>query len=116
MREYNMNNKFALLIVSALFFAGCTDAADTGGELADEATPSFAEVYAAAEIALAEATARRNVWSKTEEMLSDAKVAFDNGEVEAAIELATEAKLQAELAVTQADYEKTAWRSRVLTE
>jgi hypothetical protein len=49
-------------------------------------------------------------------MLSDAKTAFDNGDVDAAIDLATEAKLQAELAVTQADFEEDAWRSRVLTE
>lgn len=111
-----MKNKFALLIVSAFLFAGCGQATDTGGESQDMADTSFAEVYAAAEKALAEANARRNVWSKTEEMLSDAKTAFDNGDVDAAIDLATEAKLQAELAVIQSDFEEDAWRSRVLTE
>ena len=40
------------------------------------------------ETALAAATARRNVWSKTEEMLSDSRIAFENGDVDAAIELA----------------------------
>lgn len=110
-----MSNYFALLIVSALLFAGCGQTTDTGGQ-PQGATDSFADVYAAAEKALAAANARRNVWSKTEEMLSDSRVAFDNGDVEAAVALATEAKLQAELALTQADFEEDAWRSRVLSE
>ena len=100
-----MKNNFALLIVSAFLFAGCGQATDTGSESQDVPTTSFAE-----------ANARRNVWSKTEEMLSDAKTAFDNGDVDAAIDLATEAKLQAELAVIQSDFEEDARRSRVLTE
>ncbi len=116
MREKSMNKNFVLLIVSAFLFAACGQATDTGGEPEDVAATSFDDVYAAAEKALAAATARRNVWSKTEEMLSDAKAAFENGDVDAAIELATEARLQAELAVTQADFEENAWRSRVLSE
>jgi len=116
MRESTSNKNFVLLIVSAFLFAACGQAADSGGEREDVAAASFEDVYAAAEKALSAATARRNVWSKTEEMLNEAKAAFENGDVDAAIELATEAKLQAELAVTQADFEKDAWRSRVLSE
>ena len=111
-----MSKNIVLLIVSTFLFAACGQATDSAGEPEEAATTSFAGVYAAAEKALAAANARRNVWSKTEEMLSDAKAAFDNGDVEAAIELATEAKLQAELALTQANFEEDAWRSRVLSE
>jgi hypothetical protein len=110
-----MTTNFLVLIVGAFLLAGCGQEAAIGGAADDVPAASFGDVYAAAEKALAAAEARRNVWSKTEEMLSDAKAAFDNGEVEAAIELATEARLQAELAVTQAEFEEDAWRSRVLS-
>lgn len=111
-----MHSNFILLIVSAFVFAGCGQAADTGDVSEDAATSSFDEVYAAAEKSLAVAISRRNVWSKTGAMLSDAKAAFDNGDVDTAVELATEARLQAELALTQADFEEDAWRTRVLSE
>lgn len=115
-----MHSIFILLIVSAFVFAGCGQAADTGDVSEDvsedAATSSFDEVYAAAEKSLAVAISRRNVWSKTGAMLSDAKAAFDNGDVDTAVELATEAKLQAELALAQADFEEDAWRTRVLSE
>ena len=111
-----MNRNFLLLIVSTILLVGCGQETSTGSEPEDAAGTSFEEVYAAAEKALAAATARRNVWSKTEEMLNNSRAAFENGDVAGAIELATEAKLQAELALIQADFEEDAWRSRVLSE
>lgn len=111
-----MINKYAPLISCALLLAGCGEQSGTSNPAGDAGAPSFASAYAAAEESLAQAQARRNVWSKTEEMLENAKAAYDEGRVDEAIELATEARLQAELAVTQADHEKKAWRSRVLTE
>ena len=111
-----MIDKYALLISCALLLAGCGEQSDTSQPTDDTGPLSFASAYAAAEESLAQAESRRNVWSKTEEMLEYAKAAYDEGRVDEAIELATEARLQAELAVTQADHEKEAWRSRVLTE
>jgi hypothetical protein len=111
-----MINKYVPLISCALLLAGCGEQSDSSNPTGHAGAPSFASVYAAAEESLAQAAARRNVWSKTEEMLADAKAAYDEGRVDEAIELATEARLQAELAVAQADHEKEAWRSRVLTE
>jgi PBP1b-binding outer membrane lipoprotein LpoB len=116
MQGKTMSKNILLLIVSTLLFVGCGQATNTGSEPEDAASTSFEEVYAAAEKALAAAIARRNVWSKTEEMLDNSKIAFESGDVATAIELATEAKLQAELALTQADFEEDAWRSRVLSE
>lgn len=110
-----MINKYAPLIYCALLLTGCGEQSGSNNATGDAGAPSFASAYAAAEESLARAEARRNVWSKTEEILKDAKAAYDQGRVDEAIELATEARLQAELAVTQADYEKEAWRSRVLT-
>jgi hypothetical protein len=113
-----MKIKIVSLILSISLFTGCGQNPDTSADAPAEesATASFDSVYAAAEEALAIAQERRNVWSKTEEMLHDSKVAYDDGRVDEAIQMATEARLQAELAVTQADREKDAWRSRVLNE
>jgi len=112
-----MNSKIVPLILCILLFAGCGQNQDSSADAApaeEGGSASFDNAYAAAEEALAIAEERRNVWSKTEEMLHDSKVAFDEGRVDEAIQMATEARLQAELAVTQADREKEAWRSRVL--
>jgi len=75
---------------------------------------SFADAYAAAEAALAEAAARRNVWSKTEGLLEQSKIAHDEGRQDDAVELANEARLQAELAVTQAISQKKDWQKNML--
>ena len=80
------------------------------------AADAFAEAYAAAETALAQANAGRNVWSKTEGILQQSKAAYDAGRTDEAIALATEAKLQAELAIVQAESGKEAWKDNVLSE
>jgi len=111
-----MKNKIFLSIFLAFLFIGCGQEATSGSAASDAQVSSFEDIYTAAEEALAAAEDRRNAWSMTEGMLSDAKIAFDNGQVAEAVELATEAKLQAELALAQAESEKSAWRTRVLTE
>jgi len=126
-----MNRKFALLILCGAALSACSEQSNTdtaAGEpaAAPSENPSqapsqasgaaFDAAYAAAEEALAEAAANRNVWSKTENLLEQSKAANSEGRTGAAIELANEAKLQAELATNQALTEKDAWRSRILTE
>jgi hypothetical protein len=111
-----MNNRSFLLIFLAFLVVGCGQELAGSSAANDAQIASFEAVYAAAEEALAAAEDRRNVWSKTEELLSDAKSAFISGDLDSAIDLATEAKLQAELALAQADSEEGAWRSRVLSE
>ena len=108
-------NAFLPLFLTFLF-VGCGQEAVNGNAANEAQDSSFEDVYAAAVEALAAAEDKRNTWSKTEEMLSDARSAFDNGDIESAIELATEAGLQAELALKQADFEENAWRTRVLSE
>jgi hypothetical protein len=122
-----MNRYFALLILCGAALSACSEQSSTGtaaGEpaAAPGAIPSqasgatFDAAYAAAEEALAVAVANRNVWSKTENILEQSKAANSEGRTDVAIELANEAKIQAELATDQALAEKDAWRSRMLAE
>ncbi len=111
-----MINKLALFVFCVSLLAGCGQ--QTGSEDGPDAAAntSFEATHAAAERALAEAEARRNAWSGPEVLLRASEAAFEGGRVHEAIELATEAKLLAELALAQADAEKDAWRSRVLSD
>jgi hypothetical protein len=122
-----MNRYFALLILCGAALSACSEQSGTGtaaGEplVAASETPSqasgatFDAAYAAATDALAVAVANRNVWSKTENILEQSKAANSEGRTDVAIELANEAKIQAELATDQALVEKDAWRSRILTQ
>ncbi len=105
-----------VLLVACWFFATACQATPGPAEVPGAAAAvSFEEAYAAAENALAIAEAKRNVWTKTHEMLSSARKANDEGRTEEGIMLATEARLQAELAITQAEREKEAWRAAELT-
>jgi len=122
-----MTRNFALFIIFGTALLGCTERSNTdtaseepvaaSTETASQASGAgFDEAYAAATEALAEAAANRNVWSKTENLLEQSKIANSEGRTDLAIELANEAKLQANLATEQALAEKDAWRSRILTQ
>ena len=123
-----MNRYFALLILCGAALSACSEQSSTGAAAGESSaaapseTPSqasgatFDAAYAAAEEALAVAAANRNVWSKTENILEQSKAANSEGRTEEAIELANEAKIQAELATDQALAEKDEWRSRIVTE
>ena len=122
-----MNRKFALLILCGAALSACSEQSNTDtaagepaaapAEIPSQASgAAFDAAYAAAEEALAEAAANRNVWSKTENLLEQSMAANSEGRTDVAIELANEAKLQAELATNQALTEKDAWRSRILTQ
>jgi hypothetical protein len=106
-----------LILLGTFLVAGCSQG--SGGEdtsTAVKAVSPVEEAILAAEQALAEAEARRNVWSRSDFLLQSAKSANAEGRAEEALELATEARLQAELAIEQADSEQEAWRTRVLSE
>ena len=111
-----MTNKLALFIFCVSLLGGCGQ--QTGSESGPDAAAntSFGDTHAAAEQAMAEAEARRNAWSKPEVLLRESEAAYADGRVDEAMELATEAKLLAELALAQADAEKEAWRTRVLSD
>ncbi len=103
-----MTIKRAVATICIFFIVGCAQQS-VGSDEPD----SFANVYAEAEAALATATANRNVWSKTEDILRQSKLAFAEGREDDAIKLASEAKLQAELALEQAISQEEDWRSNI---
>jgi len=103
-----MTIKRAVASICIFLVVGCVQQAVDGNE-----PDSFADIYAEAEAALAAATARRNVWSKTEDILRQSKLVFDQGREAEAIKLASEAKLQAELALEQAVSQEQDWRSNI---
>jgi hypothetical protein len=123
-----MTRNIALLFLCGTVLLACSEPSNTVSEStenvapAEKATPAapadtaFDDAYSAAEAALAEAEANRNVWSKTENLLKLSKAANSEGRTGEAIDLANEAKIQAELAIAQAVGEKEAWRTRVLGE
>lgn len=103
-----MTMKRAVAAICVSLVLGCAQHVSSNDE-----PESFADVYAEAEAALAAAEARRNVWSKTEGVLQQSKVAFDEGREDEAIKLAGEARLQAELALAQAIAQEKDWRSNI---
>lgn len=107
-----MIRKYVFLVLSLAVAAGC--AQQPSGHSAAAPVVPFAEAYAAAEAALAEASANRNVWSKTEDILQQSRIAYDEGRKDDAVELANEARLQAELALTQAISQKKDWQDNML--
>ncbi len=109
-----MIRKYAFVTICISALAGCGQESSDS----DVASPSdtFAESYAAAEAALAEAEANRNVWSKTDGILGQSRTAYDEGRTDDAIELANEARLQAELALVQAISQKKDWKANLVLE
>ena len=62
---------------------------------------------------LAEAEKKVQLWSTSEILLKDAEKAAGEGDFELAVKLATEARLQGELAVATAEREKKNWQKGV---
>ncbi len=109
--------RIPVLIVLSVFVAtGCSHMGEAATENSGSAATSYEDEYAAAQDALARAVAARNVWSKTEALLQQSQLANSEGRVTDAIALASEARIQAELALEQARSEQDAWRSRVLSD
>ena len=76
---------------------------------------TYAGAVEAAQQKQAEARELGHAWNTFEPLLSQAAAANDAGDEEEAIRLATEARLQAELAIEQAEFESEAWRTRVFS-
>ena len=85
-----------------------------GGAIRDAGAASeYAQVEAAATAALTQASAAGFEWLHTRELLAQARAEADAGRYAHALELATTARTQAELALVQARAEATAWQARV---
>jgi hypothetical protein len=74
----------------------------------------FERRYDAADSLRARAAEQGYEWIGTQKLLEQAAVAADEGDTETALELAEQARFQAEAALQQAEREKEAWRRRVV--
>ena len=70
------------------------------------ASPEATAAITSASAAIKKAKANDWIWRDTENFLKNAQAAADKGDNATAIKLANKAKTQAELAVTQYNYEK----------
>lgn len=62
---------------------------------------------------LSDAESKVQLWSTSEILLKDAEEAAASGDFDLAVKLATEARLQGELAVATAEREKKTWQNGV---
>jgi hypothetical protein len=80
------------------------------------ASASYEEAHAAAVKAIEYSAERGHAWSTSDALLEQAVAAAAEGDEELAIQLADSARMQAELAVQQADTEEKIWMERVLSD
>ena len=95
-----------LASLSMTLIAGCATTATTSSQPANDA-------IAQAKAAIARANAVEWLWRDTEKMLKDAEAAAAAGDSATANALATEARLQAELALAQYNNERTMKRDLI---
>ena len=77
---------------------------------------SYAEAHAAAVSAIDEAAALGHAWSTSDVLLKEGAAAAAEGNEDLAIQLTDEARIQADLSIQQAEFEKGAWSERVLSD
>jgi len=115
-------------VIPLLLFAGCSNSTDapepptespsSAATVHAEPAPSasYDDALAAAVAAVEVAAQKRNAWSTSDALLKQAQAAATDGDELRAIQLADEARIQAELASEQAETESLAWRTRVLSD
>ena len=95
----------ALILVSSLF-AGCSWL-ESKPAMEKQAGGEAAIAIASAESAIAKAKANDWIWRDTEKFLKQAVAAQGKGDDKMAVSMANKARSQAELAVSQYEYEKS---------
>jgi len=91
-------------------------AATMGEYVVPEPSTSYAEAHDAAVSAIDEAAALGHAWSTSDALLKEGAAAAAEGDEELAIQLTDEARIQADLSIRQAEFEKGAWSERVLSD
>ena len=121
--------KQIFIISLFVFLSSCGEAKDTADEQVSAPAPStmdeyvtpapsasYAEAHAAAVSAIDEATALGHAWSTSDVLLKEGAAAAAEGNEDLAIQLTDEARIQADLSIQQAEFEKGAWSERVLSD
>ena len=94
----------SVMLLSSAVTAGC--AGQQANESASKATPEARQAIKNAADAISMANQNNWIWSDTEDMLKEAQAAAENGNNAKAIDLANQAKFQAEAAIIQYNHEK----------
>ena len=102
-----MKRKLSVLVISLL-----TAFVMNAGAIAADETQYMAALEQARQT-LIDAEAKVQLWSTSEILLADAEEAAAAGDFDLAVALATEARLQGELAVATAEREKKTWQNSV---
>jgi hypothetical protein len=97
-------NLMTVVLLSGAVTAGC--AAQQAHDSASKATPEARQAIKNASDAISMANANNWIWSDTEDLLTQAQAAADSGDNAKAVQLANQAKAQAEAAIIQYNYEK----------
>lgn len=125
--------KKTLFMLALLSLAACSgpDAGDTTSTASTDSaasghierpdvdtTPSesWDEALAAANLAIEISARKEHAWTTADDMLEQAHEAHSAGDDALAIRLADEARILANLASIQADYEQAVWQDSVVTE
>ena len=109
-----------MYLVPLLLMLGACSGSTVKEQLPDTAEPaasvSYEDAHAAAVKAIEYSAERGHAWSTSDTLLEQAVAAAAEGDEELAIQLADSARMQAELAVQQADTEEKIWMERVLAD
>jgi len=104
--------KQTYLISLLVLVAACST---PGAQSLSTTSSSYAEAHAAAVAAIELAQAHGHAWSSSEVLLAEGAAAAAQGDNDLAIQLTDKARVQAELSIQQAEFEKSAWAERVLS-
>lgn len=103
-----------IFLIAFMLFASACDKAPAPDE--SSAAVSYTEAHATAVAAIEYSAERGHAWSTADALLEQAVEASANGDEALAIELALDAREQAEIAAKQADIEERTWSGRVLSD
>ena len=104
MKKQHSVKLLTVVLLSCAVSAGC--AGQHAHDSASKATPEASQAIKNASDAISMANANNWIWSDTEELLKEAQAAADKGDNAKAVQLANQAKAQAEAAIIQYNYEK----------
>jgi pectate lyase len=104
MKKLRSVKLLATVLLSSAVTVGC--AGQQVNDSTSKATPEVRQAIKNASDAISMANENNWIWTDTEDLLKEAQTAADNGNNAKAVELANQAKAQAEAAIIQYNHEK----------
>jgi hypothetical protein len=104
MKKLHSVKLITVVLLSCAVTVGC--AGQSAKDSASKSSPQARQAIKNASDAISMANDNNWIWTKTEDLLKEAQTAADSGNNTKAVELANQAKAQAEAAIIQYNYEK----------